>query len=449
MRGAMSAITRLATSIAATTLLLLGACHSTPDDTSGSGGGGTSATGGAAGGGGSATGDQPTWETLASYLRGHREAGTMHGFAMQVYSADDQLLFELEEGACATDGPCPLGSPPYTVDLVTGVASSTKWITSAVTLAAFEEAVSAKKVESLSAALDTPISKVLTCGGGLPASVAGITPRHLLSFTSGLLPDHPCVGKASYDGQPATLQTCACAILADSAAAMVGSPSEGTAKKNAHPPGTTFKYGSTHHTVMAAAVEKVTGEPWAETFARLVTAPLGVSWAYGPPTAAANPNMAGSIRASVAEYARFVRAIYHDGLGGPRTLLSAEAVAEQERSQMPPGVTPLLTPQPGLEYGLNNWRFCFETPTDLAFLTSGEALVIDTSCGATFAVGHSGKGGFVPWIDVAQGYYAVYAMREDSPGDDATYTGAEIDLAANIRLLTSLIMAKHPAPYAP
>lgn len=64
----------------------------------------------------------------------------------------------------------------------------------------------------------------------------------------------------------------------------------------------------------------------------------------------------------------------------------------------------------------------------------------DPSCSAVFQNGHGGKGGYGPFLDVGGGYYAVFAMREESPGGGAVYTAAERTATAAVRLLTHLAM---------
>ncbi len=374
------------------------------------------------------------FSALDQYLDGQL-GKALSGFAMQVTDAQGRVVYRRESGQC-TSSMCPAGDPDYTLQLVTSVASSSKWVTSTVVLAALDEGVAKGKWPSVSAALDTKVSPDLGCGS-VTGPAADITMRHLLSFTSGLLYEHDCIKSES-------LQACACDIVKDSMSAMTTDTSSTTKKTKAHPPGTTYKYGASHHTVAGAWLEKTFGESWNKLFDRFVRVPLGVDiMEY---TSAAN--LAGSMHTSVADYTRFVDALRADAQGtGPRRLLSKEAVLEQRAGQATnadPSLKWLITSQPGFDYGLNVWRWCARTFTEAEALGSVDELMglIDPACDEVFIYGHAGKGGYGPFIDASGRYGAVFAMREDSPGAGETYTANEVGITAQVRLLVHLAMTK-------
>ena len=162
-------------------------------------------------------------------------------------------------------------------------------------------------------------------------------------------------------------------------------------------------------------------------------------------------NISGSLRASVADYAKFVRAVFHDGQPGANAIvLSPAAVQEQEKSQMPPGVVYLSQLQPGLEYGLNTWRWCYQdidAETLLAFgrdpnsFEPADVLAMqDSSCTGVHQQGHGGKGGYQPFVDRKRGFYGVFAMREPSPGAGDQYSFSELTLTAVVRLYAGLVV---------
>jgi len=370
----------------------------------------------------------PDFNALDAYLDARLAAG-IHGFAMQIYDAQDKLVYQRGSGTCANQPMCPAGSPPFTVDLVTGIASSSKWVTSTTVLAVLDGLVENGKAPSLDAALDTKVAPILGCPG-VQGPVTDITMRQLLSFTSGVIPDHECVNTKA-----ATLRSCACDVLRDSTLAMVDSPTEGNPKKNAHPPGTTYKYGASHHAVAGAVVETLTGKSYAAVFSEKVAKPLGLAMTYKSDT-----NLAGSIDASVADYAKFLGAVFHDGQGHtPKRVISKEAAEQQRRAQVGPQVVQRMTPQTDVGYGLNTWRWC-TMPFDASSIAAPPKVTLDPTCTHVFQQGHGGKGGYLPFLDVGGRYYAVYAMREESPGAGAEYSDEELAVTDNVRYLTHLAM---------
>lgn len=405
-----------------------------------SSGGGDSSSGttsssmqGSSGPSSSSSQEGPSWDALRSYLEGKVQAGRVHGYAVRIYNQQDQLVFESQAGVCSTESMCMRDSPAYTVDLPTSVFSSSKWVASTVVLATLEEAVAQGRFPSLTAGLDAQVGDLLTCTPTIASSVSGITLRQLLSFTSGLLADHQCVGQLE-------LKACACKILADSAAAMVDSPDQGFPRSNAHPPGTTFKYGGSHHVVAAAMIEALSGKDWLTVYQQLVATPLELTSTWLNPK-----NPAAGFWSSVSEYSLFVRALFHDRLDGADRILTREAIEEQTRSQMPDGVVYLITPQPGLEYGLNNWRWCTRT-VGPSILEDPTTIVADPSCTEVHQTGHGGKGGYQPWIDLKRNFYGVYSMREPSPGAGSEYTPEEQYLTAVVRMYAGLVIDATAAP---
>lgn len=87
--------------------------------------------------------------------------------------------------------------------LITGVTSSSKWVTSTVILAALDEGVAAGRWASVGEALDAAVTD-LSCED-VNGPVTGATLRQLLSFTSGMIADHDCVNSnASLRSGPMT-----------------------------------------------------------------------------------------------------------------------------------------------------------------------------------------------------------------------------------------------------
>ena len=370
-----------------------------------------------------------SFDTLGSWLDDRVISESINGYGLMVFDDQDSLLIERSSGQCSNRGPCPNGTPDYTVDLVTGVASSSKWVISTLVLAALEDEVNLGRLPNLVSGLDRPLLNRLGCDAPLPADVESITIRQLLSFTSGLLSNHPCVG-----GTDSPIE-CACKILFDSAERMVDEVSLESPRSVAHRPGTTYKYGETNLLVAVALIESQLGFSWIDYFNSRVVEPAQMGNAFFRNTM----NPSGSLRASAREYAAFVKTIFHD-FSGAGVILSAEAVAEQFANQMPEGVVKLFTPRQDLDYGLNTWRWCY-LGVDANVLQDTEQIQVDPSCDVIHQTGHAGKGGFTPWIDLTHSRYGVFSIREDFVGDQADdYSQEVLELITLVRLYSGLAL---------
>ena len=378
------------------------------------------------------------FSALDALLDEELDAGRLHGFAMQIVDAEGQLVHRREEGVCAPDSSCGTGDPEFTVSLVTGIASTSKWVTSTVILAALDAEVEAGRLASVAEGLDRPVVPDLDCVVAGP--VTEITLRQLLSFTSGVIANHDCT-KSN-----ATLQDCACTLLTDSEAAMTeGPPSDQGARTLAHPPGTTYKYGASHHAVAGAWVEAHTGSSWDDLLGRYVLTPAGADIVYRRET-----NLAGSAAASTVDFTRFVNSARADSAalaaGDPSSaiLLSLEAAAEQRAAQVPESAVALLVPANEAEYGLNVWRYCLAPFDEEDALGSLDRLrgLVDPDCDNIIQFGHGGKGGYIPFMDAEGRYAAVLSIREDSPGGGEQYTEAQLALATRVRMLVHLAMVE-------
>jgi len=125
----------------------------------------------------------------------------------------------------------------------------------------------------------------------VPADKGAITLRQLLSHTSGLAPQHPCLGD-----RDTTLAQCAEAILATPLRA---------------PPGREGFFGGTGLQVAGWWAEEVTGRPWAEFFQERLADPLGLECAtYG---ATGNPHLSRGARACVGDVAAFLGFLVQPG----------------------------------------------------------------------------------------------------------------------------------------
>ena len=301
------------------------------------------------------------WQAVDQALQrrfADRPHGKPEGFGLTIYDRQDHLVFSRMYG-------------DFAAERVVAVASASKLISGALIFEAMRR--SEGKLT-----LDSTTGEIL----GWKGVVGTITLRHLLSFTSGLPEDRALVMA------PGKTLAEAVTPLADA------TPDE--------PPGVGFAYGSVHLQVAARMVEVVTGKSWNALFHEWITTPLHL-----PDTVAyytfprqsigtTNPLIAGGLRASMAQYAAILGVIFHDGSGpagmtlGTPELFSAAArepfTVKIERS-------PMQLQGYSYLYGLTCW---LETTTP----RQGSQVV--SSAGAF---------GFVPWIDRATGYYAVFGME--------------------------------------
>jgi serine-type D-Ala-D-Ala carboxypeptidase/endopeptidase len=223
-----------------------------------------------------------------------------------------------------------------------------------------------------------------------------ITLRHLLSFTSGLDPEHAC----TY--QPDTpLAECVEEI---SQVDLLG------------PPGSRFDYGSTHLQVAALMAEVTTGSSWNDIFHAQIRAPLGLpaQFAYysqprqSVDTRPTNPLLAGGMRASMNDYERVLHFVFDKGRWQGTQLLSPAIFDAQTITPYPAatiGTTPAFI---NVRYGLTAWLEC-DTPA--------------TGCST---ISSPGAFGFTPWIDRDIGYYAIIGMQiEDYQADRGSGTSLQ------------------------
>jgi CubicO group peptidase (beta-lactamase class C family) len=239
--------------------------------------------------------------------------------------------------------------------------------------------------------LDSTTGEVL----GWTGASAGITVRHLLSFTSGLPKEVLCTYSAT-----TTLADCVSRIEE------IGLE---------HTPGTVFEYGSTHLHVAGRMAEVTTGSQWNEIFASQLLAPLGLPADlvyYANPVAMAgtqNPLLAGGLHISMNEYARILRFIFDKGVWEGSPLLAPEIFDAQTITPFP-NAEVRFTPaeSPNLRYGLTAWLECATPATGCATISSPGAF------------------GFTPWLDRSAGYYAILGMDFSGSRDEHQAFGVEL-----------------------
>lgn len=281
----------------------------------------------------------------------------VNGMTLAIFDRNDVKVFEKTNGT-------------FSPDLRVPVASASKIVAGTVLFRLIGQGL---------LTLDSTTGQVL----GWSGARSTITLRHLLSFTSGLTPDAPCIRNPFI-----TLRACVDSIR-DDAAALVAAP------------GTRFDYGSTHLHVAARMAEVVTGKPWNTLFAEQLRIPLGLPAEvtfYTLPqqrSGQINPLVAGGLSATLNEYARIFAISFHRGTYqgvnyAPAALFDAQAIEPY------PGVTignsPVVNIGLPYRYGLTAWLECNTPATGCATISSPGAF------------------GWTPWLDRATGYYAILGM---------------------------------------
>lgn len=274
---------------------------------------------------------------------------------LAIYAADGTKLFETMYGN-------------FSADRRVAIASASKLV-SGVTLF--------RLVDAGYLSLDSTTAQIL----GWSGERGDITLRHLLSFTSGLKPEHACTYQPSI-----TLAECVNEIA--------------TAEVTASP-GARFDYGSTHLHVAARMAEVVVGASWNDIYEQQIRAPLQLAdeFAYygGPRQGVGrrpmNPLPAGGMRASMNDYANVLRFVYHKGEWQGSRLLAPEIFDLQAKQPYPDAVIGNTPSGFNARYGLTAWLECATPATGCSTLSSPGAF------------------GFTPWLDREAGYYAVLGME--------------------------------------
>lgn len=257
------------------------------------------------------------------------------------------------------------------------VASASKMVSASVFL---------RLVEQRTLSLDSETREYLVDRQGRPWSgnMGRIRLRHLLSFTAGISSDVP-------SSEAATI------TLAEAVARIYDDQSP-----TAAPPGSYFYYGgSTHMRIAARMAEIATGRSWRQLFDEQLRLPLG--WGalstYG---GAANPNPAGGLACTGAEYTRFLMMQLREGLDGSTRLLSAATIQQQRLDAFGPTTTIAYSAYTFLgkryHYGFGNW---LET-------ANGRDPSPTNPVNRWSSVG---KFGWAPWI-AADGRYAGLIMTQ-------------------------------------
>jgi D-alanyl-D-alanine-carboxypeptidase/D-alanyl-D-alanine-endopeptidase len=303
----------------------------------------------------------PVPDTFAAVDDAARAAYATHGVAMglAVYDAQGTKVFERMYGN-------------FFADRRVAIASASKLV-SGVTLF--------RLVDAGYLSLDATTGQLL----GWTGTKGEITLRHLLSFTSGLEPEHAC----TY--QPNTpLQECVDEI---SQRDLLG------------PPGSRFDYGSTHLHVAALMAQVAVGSNWNDIFDVQLRRPLQLApeFAYysaprqGIDPRPINPLLAGGMRASMNDYERVLHFVFDKGRWQGSQLMSPEIFDTQAVEPYPNAIVGTSPGFSNARYGLTAWLECVTPATGCTSISS------------------PGVFGFTPWLDRSARYYAILGMELEDP----------------------------------
>jgi serine-type D-Ala-D-Ala carboxypeptidase/endopeptidase len=300
------------------------------------------------------------WGEVETLLAAQSARAGVSTFGLTIWDATDHKIYEYMAGG-------------FTADTRVAIASASKLVS---TLVIFDV------IRRGQLSLDATTGQVLAWTG----ANAAVTLRHLLSFTAGLEREAPCTLNPLV-----TLAACVDTIATMPVLA---------------PPGTRFDYGSTHLHVAARMAEVVTGRSWADIYTETLRAPLGlpeeVAYFTFPRQSVGriNPLIAGGMRASTNDYARFLALAFHKGSLGAITVGTPALFDAQAREPFP-DVAIGYTPFAEARYGLGSWLMCGQPSMGCPVVTSPGAF------------------GFTPWLDRDAGYYAIVGMElGNTTGDD-------------------------------
>jgi CubicO group peptidase (beta-lactamase class C family) len=280
-------------------------------------------------------------------IQAQLDAGTFPGASLMLFK-DGETIYEHDFG---TFGPAT----------IIPIASSTKWLSGALMMSLVQDGT---------ISLDDTVSQYLPDWTGLEGT---ITIRQLFSHTSGLADDNACLG----DG---TVTMAQCVIDIRDVGLVA-------------PPGSQFFYGGASMQVAGHIAEVATGKSWAQLFNERISQPLGMTSTFYWPLS--NPQIAGGVISTLADYAKFLQMLLADGTFGSQQVLTPGAIQEMEMDQTN-GAPIVYTPHPdSRRYGIGVWRD------------------VVSGTGQAIQVSSQGKFGMSPWVDRDRRYFGIFFVQTD------------------------------------
>ena len=261
------------------------------------------------------------WAAVRTLLVHRAATEGVTDLGLMVFDANDNLVFQHMVGS-------------FSPDQRVAVASASKLVSGIVLF---------ELIKRGQLSLDSTTGAVL----GWTGVKAHITLRHLLSFTSGMRPNHECLQNPA-----TTLAACV-----DTLRTLIPLAA----------PGARFDYGGTHLQVAARMAEVVTGKSWNTLFREILGVPLGhpseVSYFTMPRAriGTQNPLVGGGLQASMSEYADFLSLTFHKGQTAALTVGTPALLTAQAREPYPDAVignSPMADLGYPSAYGLVAWLEC-------------------------------------------------------------------------------------------
>lgn len=303
--------------------------------------------------------EENEWTEIARVIQEAVEQGLTgsDGAGLDVYSAQDQLVYSKTFGSFLREGHYPIGS-------------ATKWLTTAVILSMIEDGL---------LSLDDTAGKWLDWKG----KKGEITIRNFLSLTSGF--HIPPAEAPDYLYTPGvSIKECVDSLYRDYE--LLGDP------------GKIASYGPVGFIIAGRMAEVAAGMSWGQLFWERLGNPLAFD---SRKTRYNSQQLAASLVMTMKEYGLFLDMINNRGRYRGEMILSPELVKEQMKDQWAKDTriesSPYMLVNKSYHYGLGVWRECPD-PSNI-----GE-------CDEELIVTCAGMFGWYPWIDIKNDYYGLLAM---------------------------------------
>jgi CubicO group peptidase (beta-lactamase class C family) len=170
-------------------------------------------------------------------------------------------------------------------------------------------------------------------------------------------------------------------------------------------PGKTFHYSNIGLQIVAAVIEKISGQTFKEAFATRIAKPLQMQqtdWGDG-----SVPLAAGGAKSTATDYLHFLQMLLAKGIFNGKRLLSETAINQMQINRVAADATIVYSPAEAGSWGYGFGEWVMETSTNTNLTT---------------AVSSPGMFGTFPWVDYKNNYCAVlFTLNIKSKGRNERY----------------------------